>query len=1218
MRWLKLPETLKHFGQIREGEGITALLMINYSFLVMTSYSIIKPITRSKFIDGLGAENIPYIQLAAGVMIGGIMLGYSWLMARLPRRWGLPIIQGWIAILLLLFWFLFHLDSEWISVAFYFTGLIIGLLLISQFWTVANIIYDVRQAKRLFGFIGAGAPLGGIVGSLITVLWVGRIGSTNLLLVSTIFMSLGIVVVIAIILREPSGNQSPIFREGRAPNPWQAMDLLRNSKQLQFIALVMCLAAICDTIIEQQLNMAAEALKGEESAIAGFLAGLQILTSSFSVLIQFLLTSRILRLLGIGFAIMILPISTGLTAAIILLNAALWAPATARVVDQSLRYTVEKTTREMLYMPLPGDIKIRAKTFVDVTVDRFSKGLAAILILFLIKPWGLNLNLQQISYATLVIMVLWILTALRAKRDYIDSFHRSLETRAVMPSDVAIADADISTLKGLVEELDLDDEQRVMYAMDILESLDKKELITPLVLEHDSRAVQIRALRLLNNLSPPMALQWLPRVKLLLNGKDSELRAAAIGALAGMTSIDTTKMVRPCLSDENPSIALTAAMILTRSHNPDDWKAAEGVLEKFGTDPASWSVETRKELAAVLGRIPDARFYRLLLPLLADSSLDVAQEAMRSVRLVGASDFIFVPALVLLLRNPWLKSGAREMLAEYGPEVLNTLDHYLGEREEDIFIRRQIPSTIARIPCWESAAILLDALDYPDGQIHFEVLAGLERLHERNGLDFDSVLIEQQILKEGERQTYYAAFCQRFREEGMPGGSSLLAAALREKTDRGIDRIFRLLGLILPLRDIAAARWSIESGRPSRAKALEYLDNMLSAGLRRRIIPVLEQFLAYQTPNKPSMAENMVLKRSLSRLIEDPDPVISAAAIHWIGNLKLQQYGGLLKDLSASPKSSDQYVSETVSWALWRLQQTEEADTTLWPYALPIVEIVWKLNRLPLFASTSIDGLFRIASSGRQVRYGSGETICNAGSKNDEFIFLIEGKVVHQNRLASEKEIVAPIPVNFEEVLTGAVMREPVKAAGSCICYCLTSKELSLLLSQNPGLIEGFLRFLCSFSSSEIANPVVRGKCSSLSSDEGKLKLTDKILLLKSFPVFSSLSHEELMFVVAIASELRLAEGTELFGEMAKPALHAIVSGLVMIETPDEEIPVSASVGDAIGLYQMLSGVPLARRAVCAANSLILRVERDDFLDLLLKRPELMHRLLASLYSFGG
>ena len=40
--------------------------MFLYSFLAMTSYNIIKPITRSEFIASLGADNLPYVQFGAG------------------------------------------------------------------------------------------------------------------------------------------------------------------------------------------------------------------------------------------------------------------------------------------------------------------------------------------------------------------------------------------------------------------------------------------------------------------------------------------------------------------------------------------------------------------------------------------------------------------------------------------------------------------------------------------------------------------------------------------------------------------------------------------------------------------------------------------------------------------------------------------------------------------------------------------------------------------------------------------------------------------------------------------------------------------------------------------------------------------------------------------------------------------------------------------------
>ena len=41
-------------------------MMFAYSFLAMTSYNIIQPLTRSKLIPDLGAVNIPYVIFGAG------------------------------------------------------------------------------------------------------------------------------------------------------------------------------------------------------------------------------------------------------------------------------------------------------------------------------------------------------------------------------------------------------------------------------------------------------------------------------------------------------------------------------------------------------------------------------------------------------------------------------------------------------------------------------------------------------------------------------------------------------------------------------------------------------------------------------------------------------------------------------------------------------------------------------------------------------------------------------------------------------------------------------------------------------------------------------------------------------------------------------------------------------------------------------------------------
>ena len=227
--------------------------------------------------------------------------------------------------------------------------------------------------------------------------------------------------------------------------------------------MVIAFAAIGAAIIEQQLNMAVAEAKGatNSDAIAAFLAQVTVYLSLIGFVIQVGLTSRIHRVLGIGFALLILPVSLGTTAVIMLFNRALWAPGLARILDTSLRYTVDKTSREVLFLPLPAELKYRAKPFIDVTMDRFAKGMGALLILVLIKDWGFGLDWQQLSYASLTMVGLWVITAMAARREYLRSFRRSIEQQIVEPSTLRLNDPDPSSVETLVSELAHPEPRRV-------------------------------------------------------------------------------------------------------------------------------------------------------------------------------------------------------------------------------------------------------------------------------------------------------------------------------------------------------------------------------------------------------------------------------------------------------------------------------------------------------------------------------------------------------------------------------------------------------------------------------------------------------------------------------------------------------------------------------------------------------------------------------------
>ena len=1217
-----LRRLLRPVVDLREPELLTALMMFAYSFLAMTSYTTLKPVTRSKFIADLGADNLPLVQFAFGIVIGFIMQGYSWVVGRLPRRYALPMTQSGLVVLLIVFWFLFKTDSDWVSVAFYFFGLILGILLISQFWTLANDVYDPRQAKRLFGFIGGGSSLGGVAGSSLA-LQAKAIGTTNLLLVSAGMLTLCLGLVVAIIGRErPEIKGSLTGGEDESVSGTEAIALLRNSRHLQIIALIIGFAAIGAAIIEQQLNMATAAVKGSGNTdtITSFLGEVQLYTSVIGFVMQVWLTSRIHRFLGIGFALLILPISLGVTGALMLVNGALWVPALARVIDTSLRYTVDKTTREILFLPLPNELKQQAKPFIDVTVDRFAKGIGALLVLVLIKPWGLHLTWQQLSWASLLMTGLWMAAAVRARREYRAVFRRTLERQEVQPDLVRIKDADLSTVETLVEELGSPDPRHVLYAIDLLETLDKRQLISPLLLHHDSPEVRARALTTLEAAKPDVQLRWAPLAERMLKDPHPEVRAAAVRALSATRGEHLSGLMRPYLEDRDPRIAVTAAVALAASPMADDVAASENALRRLSEDTRQSAAPARREVAQALAHIRNPRFRDLLVPLMYDASRDVAEDAIKSAGLLGAGDYLFVPSLLALMRNRLLKSAARGVLVGYGPEILGTLEYVLHDEDEDIWVRRNIPSTLAQIPTQRSVDLLVGALGTTDGYLRYKAVRALGRLRrEHPELVIPGTAIEPHVIRETNRYFNYLSLHYNLAHKDPVAKDTLLARALQEKLRRTVDRMYRLLALIYPWKDVAAARWALDHGDSrARAGALEYLDNLLTGTIRKRVLPVLEE-----TPLDEKVRRgNLTLKSrvrdaedSLAQLVHDDDQVIAATAVHFVQSRGLWALADDLEYALAHRDPHDWYVFEAASWALAARRMEDATLRARWLEPLPAVVLVDQLKQLPLFDFVTVDELFRIADTGRQVRHEHGKTLHEQGVPPVALEFLLDGAVSRTADGETARQVTPPAALGFDEILEGAPAGATARAEERAICLELREEDFLGLLSENVDLVQGVFRMLLDRNSGSIWKSVIRGSVTrpTVGRLSDGLQAIDKLLVVEEMPVFHRASAADLTALASIVREAPLTAGETLFQESDVPAIYVLLTGRLSLTIPDGAAE-DAGPGDTVGVYPTLSGADtFGSRATVTESGTALRVDREAFFDLLTDRIELLRGLASAI-----
>ncbi len=1221
---MALDRLLKPIVDVRKEETRSVLLMFLYSFLAMTAYNILKPSTRSLFISQLGAERLPWVLLAAGVLIGVIMQGYSKAVTLIPRRWVIPVAQGVMVALLVLFWALFQTGSDWVAVGFYFYGLILGILLISQFWTLANDIYDPRQAKRVFGFIGGGASLGGMAGSALLFSYARTIGTYNLLLVSAALLAVCLVVVVFII-RLTKVELKGITETGEEGGVGgkEAIRLLRESKHLQVIAMVIGFAAIGAAVIEQQLNMATEAFKGggNTDSITQFLGQVQFYLSLAGFIIQIWLTSRIHRLLGIGFALLILPMSLGSTAIIMLLNAALWAPATARILDTSLRYTVDKTTREILFLPLPTDIKYQAKPFVDVTMDRLSKGLGGLLILVLISDWGFNLDWQRMSYASLIITALWIFAAQRAKRGYLAAFRQSIERRDVTAADVRLNVADLQTVETLIEELADPDEQRVLYAIDILESLDKRNLITPLLLYHESAKVRGRALTALGAVRPDIATRWLPHVQRLLGDSETSVRVAAMSALANIRETDVPQIVRPYLNDTDARLASTAAIVLARSGAVADLDAAEATLVRLA---ASSESRARRDVAVAIRQGVDSRLHHVLIPLLYDEDTQVAEEALQATRAIGHANFIFVPTLVTLLRNRRLKSAARDVLVSYGLDVVPVLAHFLRDRDEDIWVRRHIPGTLAKLPSQQTMDALVATLgEESDGFIRFKLLSAIDVLHRQAPeLTFDRKPFEALILNQASSYfTWLSLHHNLFVHEKLPQ-DSLLAPALLEKMARSVDRIYLLLGILYPWQDVAAARWALDHGdAKARSSAAEYLDNVLTGPIRKRVLPVLEDLPPDQKVHRGNAllsTRTRNVEETLLHLINDDDQVIAAAAMYVVAKQKVWALAPDIEHVLAHRDPRDWYAFEAASWALAEQRLSPERVRQLWNEPLPAVELAARLRTLPAFGAVSVDELFRIAGTGRQSRHEPGHVLGVEGQAPQNLPILLEGVVEGRSKDGETRRFEPVVPIGFDEVISGAPLPWNLRTSTRAVSLDMTVDEWRLLLADNSELVQGLFRTLLasrSLSGERLIIPAPANVGAELERLTGEgLTPIEKVLALQKVTPFANFPADEVLPLANAAQGVTFTRGQHLIRAGEIPGVVVVVKGNLTLEA-EGAAPRTMAAGDVIGLMETLAGMPLGGDVKASGDGMALRIRHDDLYDVLAERPGVLRRLFARLFG---
>ena len=223
-------------------------------------------------------------------------------------------------------------------------------------------------------------------------------------------------------------------------------------------------------------------------------------------------------------------------------------------------------------------------------------------------------------------------------------------------------------------------------------------------------------------------------------------------------------------------------------------------------------------------------------------------------------------------------------------------------------MRRHVPSTLSRIPCQASMDVLIAALvNEKDAFLRYKCVAAIDRLHgEHPELTFDPSPIETLAWLEGMQFYQFLSYHDNLFTRGGVTTPCLLKSLLEEKRARARERVFFMLALLYPRRDVMAARWELEHGDArAKASACEYLDNVLSGPLRRQLMPMLEELTDEERVTKGNVilrTRPRDVEETLLILINSDDEVVSAAAIDLVGRLELRSLVDDLDHVLAPPR----------------------------------------------------------------------------------------------------------------------------------------------------------------------------------------------------------------------------------------------------------------------------------------------------------------------------
>jgi len=379
-------------------------------FVLLMAYYIIKPVREALILGGAGAEIKSYAGAGQALLFLLIVPLYSAYASRTNR---VRLINGVTAFFisnLAVFYLLGRMQIQFGVVFFLWVGLF-NVMLVAQLWAFANDVYTEEQGKRLFAIVGIGSSLGAIVGAAVAG-WIFKpLGPYSMMLLSAALLAVCMALTNWIHRRERSSNKQlhvaaePVGTSG-------GFRLILQHRYLLLIAILVLLSNFVNTtgefILGKTVAQSAKGVADGEAYIGEFYATFFFWVNVIGAALQLFLVSRVMKYIGIGASLFILPIIALGSYTLLAVAPILSFIRIAKIGENSVDYSVQNTVRHALFLNTSRDAKYKAQSAVESFFWRSGDACSALLVF---AGTRLAFNTANFAMANLVFVLVWLVIA---------------------------------------------------------------------------------------------------------------------------------------------------------------------------------------------------------------------------------------------------------------------------------------------------------------------------------------------------------------------------------------------------------------------------------------------------------------------------------------------------------------------------------------------------------------------------------------------------------------------------------------------------------------------------------------------------------------------------------------------------------------------------------------------------------------------------------------